>query len=83
MLFQLSAHLFWGFQVEIPDLAYMNSEADIITLVKENLKEYLLKGNLQVLAEMVDTLPLHFHENVFTKKNQAEVVYICDHRHSL
>jgi hypothetical protein len=83
MLFQLSAELFWGFQVEL-DLAQFTTEADVIKEVKSQLKEFMLMGNLQVLAEEVDKLHLHLHQDLHSEHEQdLSVVYICDRKHSM
>jgi hypothetical protein len=83
MLFQLSSRLFWGFQFNA-DLTPDMTEAHIIDAAKNSLKQFLLTGNLQVLAEMVDDLPLHVHYNFSEVPSSSQrVIYVCDHRHSL
>ena len=78
----LSAETFWGFIItinmnEVSDLTLNNQSEFIQNKIKNELKEFLLSRNLQILAEKVDMLNIHLHD--LLKENETN--YACDHCH--
>lgn len=83
-IFQVSSDMFWGYRVEI-DLIYFETIAAIIQYVKNDLKQFLLSRNLQLLAEQVEKNNFHIHhpfetfEDIKNNTNTSTIIYICDH----
>lgn len=82
--FQISSDLFWGYQLNV-DLSLCDSLANIVQLVKMDLKQFLLGKNLQALAEKVDGMKLHMHEpfasfhELLDVTSPSDILYLCDH----
>lgn len=75
-IIQISAKIYWGFQVNISkDLLSSMKVDDIIIHVKNKMKIFFKTHNLLELQEGVDNLNLHIHN--FDIKDP--VIYLCDH----
>jgi hypothetical protein len=75
-ILQISAKIYWGFQVNISkDLLSSMLIDDIIIYVKNEMKIFFKTHNLLELQEGVDNLNLHIHN--FNIKDP--VIYLCDH----
>ena len=75
-ILQISAKIYWGFQVNISkDLLSSMLIDDIIIYVKNEMKNFFKTHNLLELQEGVDNLNLHIHN--FNIKDP--VIYLCDH----
>ena len=75
-IIQISAKIYWGFQVNISkDLLRSMKVDDIIIHVKNKMKNFFKTHNLLELQEGVDNLNLHIHN--FDIKDP--VIYLCDH----
>lgn len=75
-IIQISAKIYWGFQVNISkDLLRTMKVDDIIIHVKNKMKSFFKTHNLLELQEGVDNLNLHIHN--FNIKDP--VIYLCDH----
>ena len=75
--FQISDDLFWGYNEMININLYINSN-DIILELKERLKIFLHRNNLEVLKEKVDekhyTIPTF--EKILVSK-PTDIIYVC------
>lgn len=94
LTFTFSAELFWGFTIVL-DMYKMQLYPTIdhvIDYAKNELKVFLRKRNLQVLAESVDKMNLHCHEyasdallteilddQLRRSTTHQQIVYLCDH----
>lgn len=83
--FQLSANIFWGFQVNI-DILSLNNMNEVNTIAKNDLLKFLKNNNLLELYDKAKELEIHNHlvENItpknFLEKTPIEVVtYLCDY----
>jgi hypothetical protein len=75
-ILQISAKIYWGFQVDISkeDISFLTID-EIILHVKNQMKSFFKTHNLLELQEGVDNLNLHIHN--FNIKDP--VIYLCDH----
>lgn len=78
----LSAKLFWGFSSEFEDeLANLSLEEQtsiVNAQVKQEMKEFFMQKNLQILVEEMEKLHFHLHDPL--KANTLS--YACDHCHN-
>lgn len=73
--FVISAKDFWGYTAMLsPSFA---TPAAQIAEIKKRLRTDLMKLNLVVLAERLDTVALHVHD----EQPNDETTYVCDHTH--
>jgi hypothetical protein len=78
--FQISAALFWGWQTTL-DLDTYDTIEKVIAKVQSDLKQFFRNANLLELAEKVDKMQLHCHndtQRIFID-NPTEIIYLCDH----
>ncbi len=75
-ILQISAKIYWGFNVEISKDILKSMKIDnIILYIKTQMKTFFKTYNLLELAEGVDKLNLHIHNyNI-----NDPVIYLCDH----
>lgn len=82
--FQLSAELFWGFQVKI-ELQNIHNMDQVFHIIKLELQRFLTSRNLLVLSEKVDQLALHSHngdvQDIINNTSEDSIIYLCDHDH--
>lgn len=82
--FQISHELFWGYRMKF-DLFQIDELGTVISLIKADLKTYLLQRNLRELADEVDELQLHSHEPKAPFKEWLRctepdaILYLCSH----
>ena len=82
--FQISSEIFWGYRATL-DLLYFENIENIIEYVKNDLKQFLLSRNLQLLVEKLDKTKFHIHSpyntysDILDKTDVSYVIYICDH----
>ena len=75
-ILQISAKIYWGFQVNISkDLLSSMRIDEIISYVKNQMKNFFKTHNLLELQEGIDNLNLHIHNF----NNEDQVIYLCDH----
>ncbi len=86
--FQLSATLFWGFQVDI-DILSLNSMNDVNIISKNELLKFLKNNNLMELYDKAKNLNIHNHlcdnitpKNFLEKTPEGIVTYLCDYQHN-
>lgn len=72
--YQISSDTFWGWQMTIDDYDYNIEE--VIKMVKDDLIDYLKRGNLLNLVEKVNAMKLHCHCDIPDRNN---IIYLCDH----
>jgi hypothetical protein len=81
---QISSELFWGFHEEI-DLLLFESQQDVCNYMKRTLKDFFKTHNLLGLAEKVDMIQLHMHnqgktiQDILRYTGRTDIVYVCDH----
>lgn len=80
--FQIYDQVFWGFRAEI-DLCGITDLKTIVDIMKGDLANFLLKRNLQDLAEKALGLTLHLHghtcavNQLLHRSHPNETVYLC------
>ena len=78
---QMSSDLFGGFKMMI-DIRSIESEQDIIQIVKTGLNEVFENHNLPYLQNEVNKRIFHIHSHTFEEiltLEEGDIVYICDH----
>mgnify|MGYP006090558757 CR=1 FL=1 len=79
--FQISDDLFWGFKVNL-NIDLFNNSLDIVKEVKEQLKNFLSKHNLQVLKEKIYDKQLHTSSiNDIRNSKNTDIIYVCTCNH--
>jgi hypothetical protein len=82
--FQISAALFWGWRSTI-DIDEYDTIEKICEKTKKDLKKHLQNINLLDLAEKVDALHIHTHEDISrifsenVEPHPNNIFYLCDH----
>jgi hypothetical protein len=78
--FQISAALFWGWQ-SILDIEIYDTIEKIVAKVQSDLKQFFRNANLLELAEKVDKMQLHCHNDIQRMfiDFPNEIIYLCDH----
>ena len=73
---QISAKIYWGFNIEIPNGRIITmSEKDIVDEIETFMKTFFKIHGLDELREGVDKLNLHIHD----RPPLGETIYVCDH----
>ena len=80
--FQLSDDLFWGFSIKL-DLDEIESIEEVFVLMKVRLKNFLKKGNLEILVEKLDKKVFHCSTlgKILVDTDENTIIYICSHCH--
>jgi len=74
---QVSAPKYWGYQYKIPRVYALNvSKEVLIQELKMNMKNFFNVHNLLELKDSIDTLKLHFHQDILPHNT---LVYACSH----
>ena len=74
---QISAKIYSGYQYKIPKLMLQTmSQEDVIAEVKTHMKNFFRFNNLYILENGVESMNLHFHEDLTSDK---DIIYLCDH----
>jgi dihydroneopterin aldolase len=82
--FQISASLFWGWQSTL-DIEEYDTIEKICDKIKKDLKRHFQQTNLLELAEKVDSLHIHTHDDItriFSDTVEPfpnDIFYLCDH----
>ena len=84
--FQISAELYWGFQVHLDESELEALDFDMLyKIIKHRLKKFLKAGNLVDLHDRVDDMKLHIHsacsslEELIAQWQEEEIIYVCSH----
>jgi folate-binding Fe-S cluster repair protein YgfZ len=82
VVFQISAELFWGYNINVNPNNFINNE-EIIEYLQNDLYLFLDSKNLQDLIKEAKKMKLHIHINKFELNNfsNLEIVYVCDCTH--
>jgi len=73
---QVSANIYWGFNIEIPNNKLeLMSETDIVEEIKNRMRAFFKKHNLEELREGISKLNLHIHDPI----EIGRTIYVCDH----
>ena len=73
---QVSAKIYWGFNIKISNnKLILMSETDIVEEIKESMRRFFKKYNLEELKEGVNELNLHIHGPF----DIGKTIYVCDH----
>jgi len=76
--FQISANIYWGFQVKIKKtIVTEKSNDELIKYIKDDMKNFFKNNNLLELSEGIDKLKLHFHQDI--SEINGGIIYVCDH----
>ena len=79
---EMSSNLFGGYKATI-DIRTVESNLDIIQIMKERLTQLFESHNLPYLVNEVNKRHFHIHshtfEEVLTQDTAEAIVYICDH----
>jgi len=80
--FQISGKYFWGFKRTI-DLDYFDNSQDIIKKIKEEIKIYLKKENLEILVDKLNEKKYHIMDigKILVETKPLSTIFICDHCH--
>jgi hypothetical protein len=77
----VSAKLFWGFAVrfdnDVQNLSLDDQSRLVNIKIKQELRDFFMTKNLQLLVEEVEKLQLHLHD----KLKENSLSYACDHCH--
>jgi hypothetical protein len=74
---QVSAPKYWGYKYKVPRVYALNvSKEVLIQELKIHMKNFFNANNLQELKEGIDTLNLHFDQDILPNHN---VIYACCH----
>ena len=73
---QISAKLYWGFNIEIPNNKLITMTKDeIVDEIKSFMKTFFELYNLEELKNGIDLLNLHIHDDIII----GQTIYVCDH----
>jgi len=74
---QISAKIYWGFNIEIPNnrILLMSNE-EIVEEIKNCMLSFFKIYNLEELREGVKNLSLHIHDR---PQSIGDIIYVCDH----
>ena len=73
---QISAKIYWGFNIEIPNFKIVTmSDKDIIDEIENFMKTFFKIHGLDELTEGIDKLNLHIHD----RPPLGQTIYVCDH----
>ena len=73
---QISAKIYWGFNIEIPNVRIVTmSDKDIIDEIETFMKTFFNIYNLEELRSGIDNLNLHIHD----RPPLGQTIYVCDH----
>jgi hypothetical protein len=73
---QVSAKIYWGFNIKISNNKLpLMSEIEIVEEIKDSMRKFFKKYNLEELKEGVNELNLHIHVPIVLGKT----IYVCDH----
>lgn len=92
---QLSCDVFWGYNIDV-DLTNpgFTCERDLVNYILNNLRDHLIKNNLDVLREKLDERynNYHIHEADYGNYNNnrnfmnnlkgsplGTIIYVCNH----
>jgi len=71
---QISAKIYWGFNIEIPNKRLITmSKQNIIDEMINFMKTFFDIHNLEELKEGVDNLNLHIHQEIVP----GQTIYVC------
>jgi len=74
---QISAKIYWGFNIEIPtDRIILMSDEEIVNEIKDFMLSFFKIYGLEELREGVNTLSLHIHDR---PQSPADIIYVCNH----
>jgi len=73
---QISAKLYWGFNIEIPNNRLITmTKNEIVDEIKSFMKTFFELYNLEELKNGIDLLNLHIHDDIII----GQTIYVCDH----
>jgi hypothetical protein len=73
---QISAKLYWGFNIEIPNNRLITMTKDeIVDEIKSFMKTFFELYNLEELKNGIDLLNLHIHDDIII----GQTIYVCEH----
>ena len=79
IIIQISAKMYSGFKYKIPKEIYKHMTIDeVIKEVKIYMKNFFNNYDLYILKDGVDSLELHFHDNI---PFDQDIIYLCDDDH--
>jgi hypothetical protein len=78
----VSAKLFWGFssrfENDIQKLSLEEQTSIVNAQIKQELRDFFMQKNLQLLVEESEKLTLHLHDGL----TENSLRYACDHCHT-